>query len=94
MIIFHLSTPFHIQRKRGGPPLKDSEIAEILMDQNEHYRRLYEEHKKLDHLLEEIDKKKFLTSEEEIERKKIQKQKLLKKDSMAGLMREFKKSQK
>lgn len=72
--------------------MKESDIAEILMQQDEQYKRLHEEHKKLDHLLEEIDRKRFLTAEEEIERKRIQKQKLLKKDSMAGIIREYKKS--
>lgn len=70
--------------------MKDTEIADILMEQDGEYSKLYEEHKKLEHLLAEIDKNKHLTPEEEIERKKIQKQKLLKKDSMAELIREYK----
>jgi uncharacterized protein YdcH (DUF465 family) len=73
--------------------LKDTEIAEILKERNEEYRKLFEEHKSLEHLLAEMDKNKYLTSEEEIERKKIQKQKLLKKDSMAALIREYKQKQ-
>jgi len=43
-------------------------------------------------LLAEIDSKRYLTSEEEVERKKLQKQKLLKKDRMAELVRDYKKS--
>jgi len=70
--------------------LKDTEIAEVLKEQNEEYRKLYEEHKRLEHILAEMDKNKYLTPEEEIERKKIQKQKLLKKDSMSALVREYK----
>ena len=72
--------------------MKDAEIAEILVQQNEHYRKLYEEHKNLGHLLNEIDKKKYLTAEEEIDRKRIQKQKLFKKDSMAEIIRQYKKN--
>lgn len=70
--------------------LKDSEIAEILKIENEEYRRLYEEHKDLEQILAELDKNKYLTPEEEIKRKNIQKQKLIRKDRMAELIREYK----
>jgi uncharacterized protein len=73
--------------------LKESEIVEFLKNQNEEFRKLSEEHRNLDGLLSEIDGKRYLTAEEEIERKRIQKQKLLKKDRMAELVREYKKSQ-
>ena len=69
--------------------MKDSEIAEILKKENEEYKKLHEGHKELDRILAEMDKNKYLTPEEEIERKKLQKQKLLKKDSMAELIREY-----
>ena len=72
--------------------MKDAEIAEILKEQDEEYKKLYVEHKKLEQILADIDKNKYLTPEQEIERKKIQKQKLTKKDSMAELVREYKKS--
>ncbi len=68
------------------------EIAEILKEQNEEFKKLYKEHKDLDQILAVIDKNKYLTPEQEIERKKIQKQKLIKKDSMAQLIVEYKKS--
>ena len=79
-------------KERGGLILKDADIAEILKQQNEQYRKLYEEHKKLGYLLEDIDKKRYFTPEEELERKRIQKQKLLKKDSMAEIIRQYKKN--
>ncbi len=72
----------------------DSEIKEILKKQNEEYRRLCEEHRQLDEVLAEMNKNKYVTPEEEIERKKIQKQKLLKKDRMAEIIREYKKTAK
>jgi uncharacterized protein YdcH (DUF465 family) len=72
--------------------LKEHEIVEFLKKENEEFRRLSEEHRNLDALLVEIDDRKYLTPEEEVERKKIQKQKLLKKDRMAELVREYKKS--
>ncbi len=66
------------------------EITEILKEQNEEFKKLYHDHKKLDQILADIDKNKYLTPEQEIERKKIQKQKLIKKDGMAELVREYK----
>ncbi len=73
--------------------MKEQEIAEILLKGNEEYRKLGEEHKSLEEILAEMDKKIYLTPEEEIERKRIQKLKLSKKDRMAELIREYKKNQ-
>ncbi|MBA3071328.1 MAG: DUF465 domain-containing protein [Nitrospirae bacterium] len=72
--------------------MKEQEIAEILLKENEEYKKLREEHKSLEGALAEIDKKVYLTPEEEVERKRIQKLKLTKKDRMAELIREYKKS--
>jgi uncharacterized protein YdcH (DUF465 family) len=71
--------------------LKEQEVIESLSKENEEFRKLVEEHHHLEGLLVEIDKKVYLTTEEEVERKKIQKQKLIKKDRMAELIRDFKK---
>ncbi len=73
--------------------MKDEEIVEVLKKENSEFRKLTEEHRNLEELLASIDRKRFLTPEEEVERKKIQKQKLLKKDKMAALIRDFKKGQ-
>jgi len=72
--------------------LKEREIVEFLKKENDEFKKLSEEHRSLDVLLAEIDSKRFLTSEEEVERKKLQKQKLLKKDRMAELVRDYRKS--
>ncbi len=72
--------------------MKEHEIVEFLKKENEEFKRLSEEHRNLDGFLAEIDRKHYLTPEEEVERKKIQKQKLFKKDRMAELVREYKKS--
>lgn len=73
--------------------MKENDIVEFLRNQNEEFKKLSEEHRNLDGLLSEIDSKRYLSAEEEVERKRIQKQKLLKKDRMAELVREYKKSQ-
>jgi uncharacterized protein YdcH (DUF465 family) len=57
--------------------------------QSEEYRRLEQEHRELDRQIEEkFGGKKYLTAEEEVEKKTLQKQKLAKKDRMQHLLAE------
>jgi len=72
--------------------LKEQEIIERLKKENAEFRKVLEEHHGLDATLAEIDRKVYLTPEEEVERKKLQKQKLAKKDKMAEYIRDFKKA--
>jgi len=72
--------------------LKENEIVEFLKKENEEFRRLSEEHRNLDRLLADIDNRRYLTPEEEVERKKLQKLKLLRKDKMAAIVRQYKKN--
>ncbi|HBH62904.1 MAG TPA: DUF465 domain-containing protein [Nitrospiraceae bacterium] len=69
--------------------MKDEEIMRILRNENEEYKKLEEEHRRLDQSLDEMLKKKYLTPEEEVEKKKIQKQKLQYKDRMAQIIRDY-----
>lgn len=73
--------------------MKEQEIVESLKKENAEFVKLMEEHHNLEGVLAEIDKKMYLTPEEEVERKKLQKQKLMKKDRMAELIRDFRKGQ-
>jgi len=73
--------------------LKEQEIVESLKKENAEFVKLMEEHHNIEGVLAEIDKKMYLTPEEEVERKKLQKQKLMKKDRMAELIRDFRKGQ-
>jgi uncharacterized protein YdcH (DUF465 family) len=72
--------------------LNDEEIKEMLRKENEEFKKLAEEHKGLKALLAEMDRKVYLSTDEEIERKKLQKLKLSKKDRMAEFIREYRKS--
>ncbi|HXX56479.1 MAG TPA: DUF465 domain-containing protein [Thermodesulfovibrionales bacterium] len=72
--------------------MKDEEIIQLLLKESEEFKKLEQDHKNLKGMLAEIDKKVYLSPEEEMERKKIQKLKLSKKDKMAELVREYKKS--
>ncbi len=71
--------------------VRESEIVEILRRENEEYRRLEREHRELDMMLSEIESKKFLTPDDEVEIHRIKKLKLQKKDKMAEIIREWKK---
>lgn len=71
--------------------MKEEEVIELLKKENEEFRKIAEEHKELDVVLSEMDRKVYLTTEEEVERKKLQKLKLNKKDRMAEIIREYKK---
>lgn len=72
--------------------MKEEEVKEMLRRENEEFKKLDEEHKSLKALLAEIDKKVYLTPDEEMERKKLQKLKLNKKDRMAELIRDYMKN--
>lgn len=72
--------------------VKEEEIIELLRKENEEFKKLSEEHRSLDQTLAELDRKAHLTTEEEVERRKMQKLKLNKKDRMAEIIREYKKS--
>ena len=69
--------------------MKENEIISNLRSKSDEFRKIEEEHRKLDKDLEEMNKKRYLTPEEEIEKKKVQKQKLQYKDRMAELIREY-----
>ncbi len=71
--------------------MKEAEIVKILRGESEEFKKLESDHKTLDQSLDEIKKKKYLTTDEEIKKKKIQKQKLQLKDRMAQLIRGYKK---
>ncbi len=57
-----------------------------LIEKNPEFRNLVHEHRMLDDKLKEYDRKVYLTPDEEIERKKLQKLKLAKKDQIARML--------
>ena len=65
----------------------DPTILQRLVDENARFRMLYEEHLILEKELRQLDEKSYLSSQEELERKKVQKLKLAGKDEMARLVR-------
>ena len=72
--------------------MTEEQIVEALKRENAEYQKLSQEHKELKTALEEFNKKHYLTPEEEIEKKKMQKEKLKKKDRMFEMVRDYKKT--
>ena len=65
----------------------EEEMKKKLMEEDPEFRALSEEHEKFEQVLEEFNRKPYLTPAEEIERKNIQKQKLKGKDRMEQILK-------
>ena len=65
---------------------KEEALIRSLIDTDSELRRYYEEHVELKRQLEDLRQKPFLTEEEEIEQKRIQKQKLAGKDRIMEIL--------
>jgi uncharacterized protein YdcH (DUF465 family) len=61
-------------------------IREQLMVNNKEYQRLYEEHERYDAQLMQLESKKFLTEQEQVEEVRLKKLKLRAKDQMEQLV--------
>jgi uncharacterized protein len=73
--------------------MDEKTLIEDLKDTNPEFRRLMEEHLQYEQRLEELNKLRYLTSEQELEKKQVQKLKLRGKDRMAEILREQKSRQ-
>lgn len=69
--------------------MKETEIINMLRRDSDEFRKVEEEHRRLDKDLDEMNRKKYLTPDEEMEKKNMQKQKLQYKDRMAQIIREY-----
>src|SRR6184192_52074 len=72
---------------RREPMMTVDRIAELLRASSLEFRQLEETHHRLDAELAELQKRHVLTPHEEFQKKRIQKEKLAKKDKMAELVR-------
>ncbi len=64
----------------------DQNLLETLIENNPRFRMLYEEHSLFEKQLSEYEKKTFLTPQEEMEKNKVKKMKLVGKDEMEKIM--------
>jgi hypothetical protein len=71
----------------------EAQIAETLRTLNPEFRELEETHHRLDTELGELQRRHFLTPQEEALKKQIQKEKLAKKDKMAEIIRQYRQMQ-
>ena len=62
------------------------EVLDKILNTNNDFKRLYTEHSELKLKIDDMNKTKFLTTEEEVEKKQHQKQKLFLKDKMEVIL--------
>jgi uncharacterized protein YdcH (DUF465 family) len=70
--------------------VSEEALAARLRMENPEFQKWEEEHHKLESTLESLDSHVYLTPEEEVERKRIQKLKLATKDKMMDMIRRSK----
>jgi len=66
----------------------DESLVQQLFEENPRFRRLYEEHQILERDLERLTAKDYLSTEDELEKKRVQKLKLAGKDEMEYIYRQ------
>lgn len=71
--------------------IEDPILLEELRRENKEFVDLEKEHRRMDEELSLLLKRRTLTAEEEVSKKRLQKEKLVKKDRMAEIVREYKK---
>ncbi|CCQ91133.1 conserved hypothetical protein [Nitrospina gracilis 3/211] len=64
----------------------DPEVLEKAKSEIPEFKPLFDEHTRLKHQVEELNKRPYLTPEEELEKKKFQKQKLICKDKLESML--------
>jgi uncharacterized protein len=65
---------------------RDEELIKSLIDRDVELRRYYDEHVDLERQLERFNSRQYLSPEEEVERKRLQKLKLAGKDRMMEIL--------
>jgi uncharacterized protein len=69
--------------------MENRDISQILYEQNQEYRTLYDEHRSLEGRLIELSSHRYLSDNEQIEEVTLKKKKLALKDKMQELLRRF-----
>ena len=71
------------------PVLSFEKAKEILKNENEEFARICRKHRELDEKITELEERRYLTPEEEIQEKTMKKDKLRLKDKMAEMIKEY-----
>lgn len=72
---------------------KDEELIEKLIEEDEELKTLVTEHKEFESQLEDFNRRPYLTTEEQFEKKRLQKQKLAGKDRIEAILAEYRKQE-
>ncbi len=67
----------------------DLQLIQVHINQDKELATLYEEHRGYERLLAKLDNKLFLTPKEELQRKELQKKKLIGKDRIEDILRKY-----
>lgn len=67
----------------------DPTLLKKVQGENEEFKKLYQEHLDLKNRVEKLNKMNFLTPEQELEKKTVQKQKLKGKDRMSKIIEQY-----
>ena len=68
----------------------EKEVLDKILNSNVDFKRLYTQHSMLKLKIDDMNKTKFLTTAEEVEKKQHQKQKLILKDKMEAIISQAK----
>lgn len=72
---------------------QDVELIQVHIKKDPQLQTLYKEHLDYEKKLAKLDNKLFLTPEEEVQRKELQKKKLLGKDQIEDILRKYRNQQ-
>jgi uncharacterized protein YdcH (DUF465 family) len=72
--------------------MDERRLKELLLRDNDEFRKLVEEHQRYELRLGQFKGKAYLTEEERLEERELKKRKLVLKDRMYRIMRDFQKS--
>jgi uncharacterized protein YdcH (DUF465 family) len=71
---------------------RDESLKQELIQSDDEFRRLYEEHQEYERRLQELNHKSLLSQDDEVEEKKIKLHKLVLKDHMEEILRHHRES--
>ncbi|MDI6698771.1 MAG: DUF465 domain-containing protein [Candidatus Saccharicenans sp.] len=69
--------------------MTEEKIKEILLKNNENFRKIHQEHQQCEQSLDQLRSKSFLTEEERLQEKMLKKKKLKLKDEMYRMILEY-----
>jgi uncharacterized protein len=69
--------------------MSSSAMKETLAKENNEFKQLYETHQSYEHRLDQLNKRNYLSNDEEMEMSELKKKKLILKDQMLVIMERY-----